>query len=243
MKHDILHGPRHFFATAPLPCPYLSGRLERRVVTELLGRDVESLHDALSHAGFRRSHGVAYAPSCPDCDACVPVRVVVDGFVRSRGQRRIWNANQDLFRFETAPVATPEQFNLFAAYQRDRHADGDMALMDYLDYRALVEETTVDTQLLEYRDPAREDALVGACLLDRLSDGLSAVYSYYDPDLTKRSLGVFMVLDLIERARDLGLPHVYLGYWIDECRKMSYKRNFHPLEGLGSEGWKLLEDR
>lgn len=246
MRHGPLQGVRHFFATAPLPCPYLPDRLERRVVTELVGRDSVALHDALSLAGFRRSHGVAYAPACLECQACVPVRVMVERFHRSRGLRRAWNHNQDLVASETGPIATQEQFTVFAAYQASRHGDGDMAAMDFLDYRALVEDTTVETTLVEFRASDASTVgglgpLVAGCLIDHLGDGLSAVYSFFDPALSSRGLGTFMVVWLVERARQLRLPYLYLGYWIAECRKMSYKTRFGPLEGLGPEGWHPLD--
>lgn len=239
MKHDSLLDTRFFFATAPLPCPYLPGRIERRVVTELVGRDADKLHEQLSLAGFRRSHGICYAPACPGCNACVAVRIVVDGNRRSRSQRRVWNQNDDIRAEEWDPVATNEQFSLFAAYQRSRHGDGDMAKMDFLDYQALVEETPVETKLIEFRDGA--DRLVGACLTDVLGDGLSAVYSFFEPEEPKRSFGTYMILWLIERARELGLPYVYLGFWIDGCDKMSYKAKFQPLEVITPSGWQPLE--
>ncbi len=209
MRHSPLHATRFFFATAPLPCPYLPDRVERRVVTELAGRDAMMLHDTLSLAGFRRSHGVAYAPACPDCEACRAVRIKVLDFRPSRTQRRILKANAGLRVASRPPRATREQFELFAAYQRSRHGDGDMANMDYLDYSALVEDTAVDTELLEFRDDG--DILLAACLSDRLGDGLSAVYSFYSDGEPRRSLGTYMILWLAERARMLGLPHLYLG--------------------------------
>ena len=238
MKHKPFHSTQFFFATAPLPCPYLPGRVERRVVTELVGRDVAALHDALSVAGYRRSHGIAYAPACPDCTACVAARIVVDGFTPSRSQRRVWNINAAVRAEETQRLATEEQFALFAAYQNSRHADGEMARMDFLDYRALVEDNPVDTAIVEFRDPSH--SLLGTCVVDRLGSGLSAVYSFFDPALSRRSLGTYMVLWMVERARALGLRYVYLGFWVADCAKMSYKASFQPLEGYTPEGWRLL---
>jgi arginine-tRNA-protein transferase len=235
MKHKPIPDVRFFFATAPLPCPYLPGRLERRVVTELVGRDAAGLHETLTEAGFRRSHGIAYAPACPDCRACVPVRVVVPAFQRTRSQRRVWCANAELAAGERPPAATLEQFDLFARYQQSRHAFGDMSKMDFLDYEALVEDTPVNSAMVEFRDPDR--SLVGACLMDRMQGGLSAVYSFFDPRFGARSLGTYMVLWLIERARALGLDYVYLGYWIAGCSKMSYKARFQPLEAATPAGW------
>ena len=239
MKHDIRFGTRFFFATSLMPCPYLPGRVERRVVTELAGRDVIGFHDMLSLAGFRRSHDIAYIPACPDCEACRPARVVCEAFEPSRTQRRIWRANRDLWSQVLPPVASPEQYALFARYQGARHTAGDMARMDFGDYQALVEDTPVDTELAEFRDPGGE--LVAACLVDRLEDGLSAVYSYFEPKSRRRSLGTYVILWLIERARAMGRPYVYLGFWIADCTKMSYKAQFRPLETHTAEGWRLFE--
>lgn len=238
MKHNPIHNNRFFFTTSPLPCPYLTERLERRVVTELVGRNAPTLHDHLSLAGYRRSHTIAYAPACPDCDACVAVRVLAGRFKPSRSQRRVWKLNDDIHTVELSADATDEQFEMFSAYQKSRHGDGDMARMDYFDYQALVEETTVKTSIIEFRTPTQD--LVAACIMDRISNGLSAVYSFFDPSLNKRSLGSHMILWLLERAKELGLDHVYLGYWIANCPKMSYKAAFQPLEGFTPQGWQAL---
>lgn len=240
MKHEPLQRTRFFYVTTPLPCPYFADRVERRVVTELVGRDAGLFHDALSLAGFRRSHGIAYAPACPNCSACVPVRVVVDGFRRSRSQRRVWNANASLTASPCPPLATEEQYALFSRYQSTRHGDGDMTNMDFADYRALVEDTPVETMVIEFRD--EEKKLIGACLTDRLGDGLSAVYSFFEPGLAHRSLGTYVVLWLVEQARALELPYVYLGFWIGDCDKMSYKSRFQPLEYFTQTGWGTPEE-
>lgn len=238
MKHKPLLDVRFFFSTSPLPCPYIDGRVERRVVTELLGRDAVALHDTLSLAGYRRSHGIVYAPACPACDACVAVRVVADEFAPSRSQRRIWNRNADLIVEATPPIATEEQYDLFAAYQRTRHGDGDMSKMEFADYQGLIEDTPIDTILIEFRDSER--TLLGACLVDEVDNGLSAVYSFYAPDHNRRSLGSQMILELIERARRRGRKYVYLGFWIADCDKMSYKAAYRPLEARSPQGWGLL---
>jgi arginine-tRNA-protein transferase len=232
--------PQFFYTTAPLPCPYLPGRTERKIVTELSGTEAEALHERLSRAGFRRSHNIAYAPVCPGCQACVPIRVVSEDFTPDRTQRRILRANADLTVSEMPARATAEQFTLFQRYQKNRHADGDMAAMGYYDYRAMIEDTPISTGLLEFRDA--QDRLLGACLTDWLADGLSAVYSFFDTDQDKRSLGTFAVLWLIGRARSLGLPYVYLGYWVPESRKMAYKARFRPSEILMSGAWHRLND-
>jgi arginine-tRNA-protein transferase len=209
-------------------------------VTELSGTEAEALHERLSRAGFRRSHNIAYAPVCPGCQACVPIRVVSEDFTPDRTQRRILRANADLTVSEMPARATAEQFTLFQRYQKTRHADGDMAAMGYYDYRAMIEDTPISTGLLEFRDA--RDRLLGACLTDWLADGLSAVYSFFDTDEDKRSLGTFAVLWLIGRARSLGLPYVYLGYWVPESRKMAYKARFKPSEILMSGAWHRLGD-
>jgi leucyl-tRNA---protein transferase len=232
--------PQFFYTTAPLACPYVAGRTERKVVTEITGPDAEGLHDRLSRAGFRRSHNIAYAPVCPNCQACVPIRIPTATFQPERTLRRILRANSGLEGFEVPPRATAEQYQLFQRYQQARHGEGDMASMSFYDYRAMIEDTPIETFVVEFRDP--DDRLVGACLADRLGDGLSAVYSFFAPELEKRSLGTFAILWLIERARVQGLPYVYLGYWVPESRKMAYKARFRPGEILVGGTWRMLTD-
>ena len=173
MSYKPPRRPQFFYTTAPLPCPYLAGRTERKVVTEITGPDADSLHDRLSRAGFRRSHNIAYAPVCPSCQACVPIRIPVATFQPGRTLRRIARANASMEGFEVPARATAEQFQLFQRYQQSRHGEGDMATMSFYDYRAMVEDTPIETFIVEFRDP--DDRLVGACLTDKLGDGLSAV--------------------------------------------------------------------
>lgn len=239
MDHFPLKRPHFFFTTAPLPCPYLPGRMERKIVTELSGTDAESLHEALSRAGFRRSHSIAYTPACPGCSACVPVRIVVDGFSPDRTMRKVMRANAHLDAQATSGRATAEQYRLFSRYQETRHTGGDMALMGFYDYRSMVEDSPIETYLIEFRNP--ETDLVAAVLTDRVRDGLSAVYSFFDPDLASSSLGTMMILWLVDEARRQGLPYVYLGYWIAESDKMAYKARFAPLEAFGPGGWRMLD--
>ncbi|MDA8231227.1 MAG: arginyltransferase [Magnetospirillum sp.] len=239
MDHIPLKRPHFFFTTAPLPCPYIPGRLERKIVTELNGPDAEVLHEALSRAGFRRSHSIAYTPACPGCNACIPVRIVVGSFLPDRTMRRIRRANADLTAQRVPARATAEHYRLFSRYQECRHKGGDMALMGFYDYRSMVEDSPIETFVIEFR--RRDGALMAACLADRMSDGLSAVYSFYEPDLPQRSLGTYVVLWLVEEALRSGLPYVYLGYWIAESRKMSYKSRFRPLEAFGPNGWRVLD--
>ncbi|MCF3629131.1 arginyltransferase [Thalassospiraceae bacterium LMO-SO8] len=240
MRHKPISDTRFFFATAPLPCPYLPDRVERRVVTELFGRDATRLHDQLSYAGFRRSHGIVYAPACPGCDACKAVRIAVDGFDLRPSMKRILKANTDLSARMAQPAASQEQYRLFQRYQASRHSGGDMSKMDYLDYQALIEDTPIDTGLITYRDG--DGTLTGAMLADRLGDGLSAVYSYFDPEQPRRGMGTYMILWLIDEAKRLGLPYVYLGFWIEGCNKMSYKARFRPLEVHTAAGWRNFDD-
>lgn len=231
---------QHYFMTAPMPCPYLPGRFERKLVTELRGPEANNIHDLLSRAGFRRSHSIAYLPACSGCDACIPVRVRSDDFTPGKSFRRIKNRNSDLVRTVMPPTATQEQYKLFSAYQDARHGNGDMARMDARDYRAMIEDSTVDTSVFEYR--RADDSLIAVALVDILTDGLSAVYSFFDPKEDRRGLGTYIVLDLIDETRMQSLPHVYLGYWISECRKMSYKMRFQPLEGFRDGQWVSMAD-
>lgn len=240
-----LRGQLQFFhSTRARPCPYLQGRFERSIAAELDGPNAQNLYDTACEAGFRRSHGFIYRPACHNCDSCVPVRVVARDFVPRRTLLRIQRANGDLTGAERPAVATKEQYALFMQYQRARHAseklDSGMDRMTFADYTAMVEESPIDTRVVEHRLP--DGSLIAGMLCDRVADGLSAVYSFFKPDADERSLGTFMILDLIARARRDGLPHVYLGYWIADTPKMSYKARFRPIEALGPDGWRLLSD-
>lgn len=241
-----LRGQLQFFhSTRARPCPYLPGRFERSIAAELDGPQAQDLYDAACGAGFRRSHGFIYRPACPNCDACVPVRVVARDFVARRTLLRIQRTNADLIGTERPALATKEQYTLFMAYQRARHAsetlDSGMDRMTFADYTAMVEESPIDTRVIEHRLP--DGSLIAGMLCDRIADGFSAVYSFFKPDADARSLGTFMVLDLITRAQREGLSHVYLGYWIAGTPKMAYKVRFRPIQALGPDGWRLLPDR
>ena len=241
MLHRAQRRPQFFYTTAPLPCPYLAGRTERKVVTELSGPEGEALHDRLSRAGFRRSHNIAYAPVCPGCQSCIPIRIVVDDFLPSRTHRRVLRANAGVVAQEVPARATAEQFALFQRYQRARHRDGDMAAMGFYDFRAMVEDTPITTGMVEFRD--RQDRLLGGCLTDWLSDGLSAVYSFFTPEEDRRSLGAFAVMWLVAEARRIDLPYVYLGYWVPQSRKMAYKAAYRPAEVLTQGVWRRLGEQ
>lgn len=231
-----------FFLTPGGPCPYLPGRTERKVFARLSGSLAQPLNEALTHSGFRRSQMIAYRPACEGCAACVSVRIAVADFEPSRSQRRVLRRNADLIRSEVPAAATREQFALLRTYLDSRHAGGGMSDMGLFDYVAMVEETPVETHIVEYRRGGRDHGPLIACALsDVLRDGLSMVYSFFHPGEEGRSLGTFMILDHVEAARARGLPYVYLGYWISGSEKMDYKARFRPLEALGPSGWARLE--
>jgi len=238
-----------FYLTAPSPCPYLDGQEERKVFTHLVGERAGELNDLLTHGGFRRSQSIAYRPACEGCRACVSVRVVAANFAPSRNMRRIAERNADMVGYMRSPAPTSEQYSVFRAYLDARHRDGGMADMTVLDYAMMIEDSHVDTRVIEYR--RRESRLdvhgrstspmLAVALTDVLSDGLSMVYSFFEPDEGDRSLGTFMILDHIERAKRMGLPYVYLGYWVPGSRKMDYKGRFLPQERLMPSGWSRVE--
>jgi arginyl-tRNA--protein-N-Asp/Glu arginylyltransferase len=234
-----------FYLTAPSPCPYIAGQTERKVFTHLVGDRAIGLNDLLSHGGFRRSQTIAYRPACEGCQACVSVRVLVNEFDWSKGFRRIRDQNSDLVGDMRAAVPSSDQYALFRRYLDARHAEGGMASMSVLDYAMMIEDSHVKTRVVEYRRRGPDTAingrgtgpLLGLALTDILTDGLSMVYSFYEPDQTPRSLGTFIILDHVLRARAMGLPYLYLGYWIAGSRKMEYKARFRPQERLAPNGW------
>lgn len=233
-----------FYITAPAPCPYLTGRKERKIFSYLGGEAASSTNALLTRRGFRRSQNIIYLPACEGCNACVPVRIVVNDFDLSKSRRRTLTRNADIIRRTRAPRATGEQFSVLRGYLDDRHGDGGMADMTVLDYSSMVEETAVDTMIIEYRLQDAEtgdEHLVAAALTDRLTDGLSMVYSFFEPDEVARGLGRFMILDHVALARELDLPYVYLGYWVEGSSKMDYKTNFQPLEKLTNGGWVRMD--
>ena len=232
-----------FYITATSPCPYLPGRQERKVFASLPFQDGAAVNDELTQAGFRRSQQIAYRPACESCDACVSVRLPVEEQTLGRSRRRILARNDDLTRDIVEAEATCEQFDLLKRYLGQRHPTGGMAEMTWGDYISMVEDTAVHTHLMEYRLPSSDSGpgrLVGVCLTDMLSDGLSMVYSFFDPALDRRSLGAFAILDHIRQAQALNLPYVYLGYWVRGSQKMDYKARFRPLEQLTRRGWEPL---
>jgi len=235
-----------FFLTAPSPCPYLPDRLERKVFAHLPLSEGATVNDALTQVGFRRSQNIAYRPACEACEACVSARAPVADYPFSRSERRVLDRNRDLTRHLVEAEATMEQFELLRRYLQARHAEGGMAEMTWPDYVAMVEDTAVRTHIIEYREKSRDRGpgdLIACALVDVLADGLSLVYSFYDPGFSKRSLGSFVILDHIEQARAARLAYVYLGYWVAGSVKMAYKANFTPIEVLRPGGWMVLSRR
>ncbi len=231
-----------FFVTNPGPCPYLPGKTERKVFTELNGAHADELNEALGRIGFRRSQNVAYRPSCVDCKACISVRVITGEFVPNATQRRILKRNEDITVSACRPWSTSEQYELMQRYLNQRHPAGGMIGMDDLDYADMVEQSPVKSHIVEYRAPSqfgRPGELLGACLTDQQGDGLSMIYSFYDAEAVGRpGLGNYIIMDHILRARKAGLPYVYLGYWIEGSARMQYKARYQPQEHLGPDGWK-----
>ncbi len=227
-----------FYRSNPAPCPYLPDRMEQQLFAELNGPLAHELLDTLSLAGFRRSHHIVYRPACSGCTACIPVRVSATGFHPTPSLRRIKNRNADLAAKDVGLTVTEEQYALFHRYVSSRHGDGEMAGMGMKDYAAMVMSSRAATSIVEFRDA--EDTLAAACLVDILNDGLSAVYSFFDPKMPRRSLGTHMIIWLVERSLACGLDYAYLGYWVPGSPKMEYKARFHPLEALGPTGWQLV---
>ena len=235
-----------FFVTNPSPCPYLPGKVERKVFTELTGRNASDLNEALGRIGFRRSQSVAYRPSCIDCSACVSVRVVAGEFQTSATQRKLLRRHADLEVIACKPWSTEEQYALLRRYLARRHPGGGMADMDETDFADMVEQSPVRTYMIEYREPSRDGRpgkLVGCCLSDHQNDGLSMIYSFFDVgEEARKGLGTFIILDHIVRAARAGLPYVYLGYWVQGSKRMDYKTRFRPLERLGRDGWRRMDE-
>jgi arginine-tRNA-protein transferase len=231
-----------FYLTAPSPCPYLGGKEERKVFTHLVGERAGELNNILTQGGFRRSQSIAYRPACEGCRSCVSVRVVAAEFRPTRSMRRIAGRNADIVAEMKPAVPTSEQYAIFRGYLDSRHRDGGMADMTVLDYAMMVEDSHIETRIIEYRRAGTPGGgLIAVALTDVLADGLSMVYSFFEPDEAPRSLGTLMVLDHIARARQMGLSYVYLGYWVRGSRKMDYKGRFLPQERLTPDGWARAE--
>ena len=245
MSDQSFRFPR-FFVTAPAPCPYVPGRIERKVFAELKGPDAIETNEALGRIGFRRSQTVVYRPSCDSCQACISVRVVSQRFCPSASQKKLIRRHRDLEVNACEPWSTDEQWRLLGRYLAARHPVGGMAAMDGHDYADMIEQSPVDTVVVEYREPpvdGRPGRLVGCCLTDKQSDGLSMIYSFFETENPQRpGLGNFIIMDHILRAGRAGLPYVYLGYWIEGCDRMTYKRRFKPVEALIGGLWREMQD-
>ncbi len=214
--------------------------MERKIFTQLDPLSGPHLNNYLTHAGFRRSQNVIYRPACEACRECKSLRIIANDFNASKSMRRTLARNNDLTRLVAEPLATAEQFDLLQRYLMSRHEGGGMSDMDFYRYEMMVEQCASDTEIVEYRDA--HNTLVAAVLIDVLQDGLSMVYSFFDPKLASRSLGNYMILDHLNRCQMETLPHLYLGYWVDGSPKMSYKSRFSPSEILGANGWRPIED-
>ena len=230
-----------FYVTAPSACPYLEGRIERKVFTELRGPDAAALNEALGRVGFRRSQSVVYRPACEGCSECVSVRVRARDFVPTRSMKRVARLNCDLKSEVKPPIVSDEQYELLSSYLGTRHGDGTMADMSNDEFRDMVESSPVPTVLIEYRRVI-DRKLMAVALTDQLSDGLSMIYSFFDTSSAPRSLGTYLIFDHIERVKHANQPYVYLGYWVKNSQKMNYKGRFRPLERLGQNGWYEISD-
>lgn len=226
------------FATYPHNCSYLPGEQATTLFVDPSTTIDARIYSQLSVIGFRRSGPHLYRPHCVACNACVPARVNVEHFRASRNQRRILQRNADLQVREVQRIDTPEHFDLYSRYIEDRHRDGDMYPPDRDQFNSFLTREWGCTRFVEFRDAAR---LLAVAVLDQLDNGLSAIYTFFDPGQAPRSLGTYVILWQIDHARRLGLPALYLGYWIRNCRKMNYKTKFRPIELLVNGKWTRVE--
>ena len=238
MRHTLPIAPQ-FYVTAPHPCPYLDGRQERKLFTALQGEEAQRLNDKLSKQGFRRSQNVLYRPSCADCSACLSARIDVNKFKLTKSQKRVLNKNKVLERKPSSPWATEDQYQLFRKYLSARHAEGGMADMDVFEFAAMIEETPIRTRIIEY---TKGSHLMAVSLTDLIEDGLSMVYSFYEPKPARLSIGTYLILDHISLAKEARLPYLYLGYWVPGSPKMGYKANFSGLEIYYQSSWQPLDN-
>ncbi len=235
-----------FFMTNAGPCPYLPGKTERKVFTELSGEHASELNDALGRIGFRRSQNVAYRPSCADCTACVSVRIVASEFKPNATQRRLIKRNSDLLVTACKPWSTAEQFALLQRYLTNRHPTGGMTEMDEVDFADMVEQSPVDTFVIEYRErgtAGRPGKLVGACLTDRQGDGLSMIYSFFDPDprATAWALAATSSSTMCCAPSVRACLMCISAIGVEGSERMGYKVRYRPIERLGRAGWERFE--
>lgn len=219
----------------PHTCSYLPDKEATTLFLDPQQPVTLKIYDSLTEVGFRRSGRHLYRPHCQNCNACQSVRIPVNAFRFSRQQRKIWNRNQDLTAWMVDAQFSDEYYDLYAKYLEARHADGDMYPPSVEQFQSFLVVNQPWARLAEFRDS--DHRLLAVAAIDRLSAGLSAIYTFYSPDEDRRSLGVYAVLWQVELARKLGLQYVYLGYWIQDCRKMRYKENFQPLEILQQQNW------
>ncbi len=239
MRHSLPLAPQ-FYVTAPQPCPYLPGKMERKLFTALQGDNAQELNDSLSQQGFRRSQNVLYRPSCTECASCLSARIDVSRFTPTKSQKRVMRRNAQLVRRATSPWATEEQYDLFRTYLDHRHADGGMADMDVFEFAAMIEETPIRSRVVEYTHEQTNE-LIAVSLTDVLEDGVSMVYSFFRPELARQSLGTYLILDHIRIAQEVGVPYVYLGYWVPGSDKMGYKSRFEGLEVYINSRWQRVK--
>jgi arginine-tRNA-protein transferase len=228
-----------FYQTPMHPCGYLPNRYSINILADPNKEISTQTYSWLIDYGFRRNGSHLYRPQCPECNACVPTRVCVEEFNPNRSQKRSIKLNQDIETCEVQNDFKQEHFDLYTKYLQNRHSDGPMSQSTKKDYEEFILGTWSETNLVEFR---LDKKLISVAVFDVLPQGFSAVYTFFDTEYKKRGLGTLAILQLIQRTKELKLPYLYLGYWIEECQKMSYKANFSPVEGYINKQWQLLKD-